>query len=113
MSRCHKRCMLLIIFVLFLVVPSAWAGIRCGNDIISTGDTRVQVRAKISACGEILETDTFVRETTRKRKKEKFTIQIKVDQWFIKVRERGSFYCYPLTFEDGKLTDIGRWTRCN
>ena len=36
-----------------------------------------------------------------------------VERWYIRVNERGGKYCYPLTFEDGLLQNIGNWTKCD
>ncbi len=101
-----------ILFFLF-TFSAANAGIRCGNDIISTGDTKTQVLIKIKSCGEILEKDSYVRGTTYTSSKTyETTTQTKIDQWYTRINERGSYYCYPLTFENGKLTTIGKWSRC-
>ncbi len=112
MCHIHKIILLTALFLLFALCP-ANAGIRCGNDIISTGDTKVEVMVKVKTCGEILEKDGYVREKTYTSSENKeTTTQTKVDQWYIRVKEKGSNYCYPLTFEDGELTTIGRWSRC-
>lgn len=36
-----------------------------------------------------------------------------IERWYIRVKERGGMYCYPLTFEEGILKDIGSWKQCN
>jgi len=35
-----------------------------------------------------------------------------IERWYIRVKERGGFYCYPLLFEEGVLVEIGRWKKC-
>ncbi|MCG8638040.1 MAG: DUF2845 domain-containing protein [Desulfobacterales bacterium] len=99
--------------ILLSLFSPANAGIRCGNDIISTGETKVEVLVKLKSCGEILEKDAYIKESTYKKGSDEITSQVKVDQWQIRIKERGSHYCYPITFEDGELTTIGRWSRCD
>lgn len=43
-----------------------------------------------------------------KVKKERVT-----EVWYIRVKEREGMYCYPLSFEEGRLRSIGRWSRCD
>lgn len=103
------------LLVLILYAVPAQAGIRCENDIISTGETTFQVQAKLSMCGEVLGKEVVGTQTTKEKKaddkveeKEKL-----VERWYIRVNERGGKYCYPLTFEDGLLQNIGNWTKCD
>ncbi|WP_319574854.1 DUF2845 domain-containing protein [uncultured Desulfobacter sp.] len=95
----------------------AFAGVRCGNDIISIGDTKTTVVSKLRECGDILNKDTYTKEIktqlNKKKGGEKITIQKRIDLWSIRIRERGGHYCYPLTFEDDILTEIGQWSRCD
>lgn len=93
------------------------AGIRCENDIISKGDTSSEVMLKLSRCGEVLNKEVIRKETSVETNKNKSGEKIKkeklIELWFIRVKERGGMYCYPLTFEEGRLQRIGDWSRCN
>lgn len=106
------------IFIFLVLIFSGHAtvsaGIRCGNDIISPGDTKTLVAGKLQSCGDILDRDSYVKETTTTASEtETTTGSQKIDIWSIRITERGNSYCYPLTFEDGLLTEIGSWSRCN
>nr|WP_320192599.1 DUF2845 domain-containing protein [uncultured Desulfobacter sp.] len=109
----------IIVLACFLFYDGiAFAGVRCGNDIISIGDIKTTVVSKLQSCGEILNKDTYTKEIeTELNEKEgwgKIKIQKRIDLWSIRIREKGSnYYCYPLTFEDNILTEIGRWSRCD
>ena len=98
------------LLILFIFVCQAHGGIRCSNDIISIGDTSMEVRIKLKKCGEVLEKEVVQKDYVKHKK----NIQEKlIENWYIRVNERGGSYCYPLTFESGKLNDIGRWGKCN
>lgn len=106
----------LLFFTLFLVlIYPVQAGIRCGNDIISIGETTSQVKLKLGKCGEVLDKEIVRIETAEeenrnfKAKKEKKL----VERWYIRVKERGGMYCYPLTFDEGLLQSIGNWSKCD
>lgn len=108
---------ILAIVMTILCTHSSHAGIRCGNDIISVGDSMAQVVMKLSKCGKVLDKNVVSTETTINRddtsdgdkiKKKKVT-----EIWFIRVSERGGMYCYPLTFEEGFLKSIGDWSQCD
>ncbi|MCG8641654.1 MAG: DUF2845 domain-containing protein [Desulfobacterales bacterium] len=92
----------------------AQAGIRCKNDIISEGDTSSEVKIKLMACGTVLDKEIVSRETVVKKKTDKTVKKEKVTEiWYIRVKERGGMYCYPLSFEEGVLQRIGNWSRCD
>ncbi len=113
MYHLHKHLILTTIIFFFITLSTANAGIRCGNDIISTGDTKTQVLVKIKNCGEILEKDSYIKGSTYTTSDNyKTTTQTKIDLWSTRIKERGSYYCYPLTFENGELATIGKWSRC-
>lgn len=95
--------------IFFLSSGSVFAGIRCGNDIISIGNTKILVTNKIQSCGRILDKDTYTKEISDSSGGE----GIRIDFWSVRIKERGGHYCYPLTFEDGILTTIGSWSRCD
>jgi len=84
------------------------AGIRCGNDIISKGDTKMDVMVRLENCGTIMDKDSYTRESGTGETK----TQTLIETWYLRVKDRGSSYCYPITFEDGVLETIGKWTRC-
>lgn len=113
------RKILITIFlgIFFLGNGSVFAGIRCGNDIISIGDTKILVTSKIQSCGRILDKDTYTKEISDSSGEEEIKtskrIDIRIDRWSVRIKERGGYYCYPLTFEDGILTNIGSWSRCD
>ncbi|WDP92167.1 MAG: DUF2845 domain-containing protein [Desulfobacter sp.] len=104
----------ILIVSLFFIFNHAplFAGIRCGNDIISTGNTKSVVAAKIQSCGQILDKDAYLK-TVEDAEDNTIKTEKKIDLWSVRIKERGNNYCYPLTFEDGVLTDIGAWSRCN
>ncbi|WP_394699249.1 DUF2845 domain-containing protein [uncultured Desulfobacter sp.] len=49
----------------------AFAGVRCGNDIISIGDTKTTVVSKLRECGDILNKDTYTKEIKTQLNKKK------------------------------------------
>jgi hypothetical protein len=93
------------------------AGIRCENDIISIGETSSEVILKLGRCGEVLNKEVIRKETSVETNKNKSGEKVKIERlielWHIRVKERGGMYCYPLTFEEGRLQRIGNWSRCN
>lgn len=107
--------------VLILVIATysnpIHAGIRCENDIISIGDTSSEVMVKLSRCGQVLNKEVIRKETSVETNKNKSDEKVKkeklIELWSIRVKERGGMYCYPLTFEEGRLQSIGRWSRCD
>lgn len=104
-----------LLTVLTLYICPAHAGIRCENDIISLGETTFEVQVKLSKCGEVLNKEVVGTQTTKEKKaddkvEEKEKV---VERWYIRVKERGGMYCYPLTFEDGLLKNIGNWSKCD
>ncbi len=93
------------------------AGIRCENDIISVGDTSSEVMIKLSRCGKVLDKEVVRKETTvetdDKKNGEKVKKETLTEIWYIRVKERGGMYCYPLSFEEGRLQSIGNWSKCD
>lgn len=98
------------------------AGIRCENDIIAVGYSPSEVMIKLNCCGEVLGKDIVSRETVSKitvadTKEEKTGEMVKkeivTEIWYIRVKERGGVYCYPLSFEEGRLKSIGNWNSCD
>ncbi len=93
------------------------AGIRCENDIISIGDTSSEVMIKLSRCGKLLDKEVVSKETIvdtdDKKTGEKVKKEKSIEIWYIRVKERGGMYCYPLSFEEGRLQSIGNWSKCD
>ncbi|MEJ2639140.1 MAG: DUF2845 domain-containing protein [Desulfosarcinaceae bacterium] len=102
-------------FVLgFMLVSQASAGIRCGNDLITIGDTGFEVLAKLETCGRVIDkAPVATRTETERNGKEEESEERLIERWYIRVDEKGSGYCYPLTFEKGILIEIGGWHRCD
>lgn len=113
MTRMYQYILLAGAILVILPLQTVHSGIRCENDIISLDETKLEVMAKLKRCGEVMEKESYVKETTYSKGQDKTKTQILIDQWFIRVKERGNYYCYPLEFQDGKLTRIGDWSRCN
>ena len=94
-----------------------YAGIRCENDIISIGETSAEVMIKLSRCGEVLNKEVVSKETSvdtnKKKSDEKVKKEKLMELWYIRVKERGGMYCYPLTFEEGRLKSVGNWSKCD
>ena len=109
---------LLILAILTLWCAPAY-GIRCSNDIISTGDRDLEVKLKLKDCGEVISKDIIGKETTSSHNiNSKQHIEITkeeqlIERWHIRVVEQGGKYCYPLIFRGGILTEIGSWTQCD
>ena len=90
--------------IIGLLIPDTASAIRCGNDIIQISDTTFEVEMKLQECGEVLKKYVARRRSSSSRPEKQ--------RWHIRVEERVTAYCYPLTFEDGVLTKIGDWTEC-
>lgn len=105
----------ILIFVIATYSYPIHAGIRCENDIISIGETSSEVVAKLSKCGQVLNKEVIRKETSVETDKsgEKVKKEKLIELWYIRVKERGGMYCYPLTFEEGRLQGIGNWRRCD
>ena len=115
-----KRSVLLLsAIILVLAFGQATAGIRCGNDFISPGDSTFEVTLKMEKCGEIMGKENVSKETTTTkehgpgRDTRKIEVEKMIERWYIRVQEQGGKYCYPLTFEEGILKEIGNWKKCN
>ena len=72
---------------------------------------------KLSECGEVLNKEIVGKETIVETDKENSNKKVKkeiiTENWYIRVKERGGMYCYPLTFEEGYLKSIGNWHKCD
>ena len=93
------------------------AGIRCAIDLISIGDTSSEVMLKLNRCGEVLDKEVVSKQTVVEsdstKTGETVSKETMTEIWYVRVKERGGAYCYPLTFEEGLLQNIGRWSRCD
>jgi hypothetical protein len=110
----NRRCEMKIgytlaaVIVATLISQSVEAGIRCGNELIKIGDSTGAVADKLGNCGKI----TYqVNLGTEEELRNDRWITFVVTRWYVVVDERGGRYKYPLTFKNGRLTDIGRWQR--
>ena len=126
-SVCHPNRWLALIWIAGLLAaaaPAAASSLRCGNDLIIVGDAAYLVARKIEKCGRILQ-----RAVVGERKRREFvpfgfpfaeedrphgrwsTRTVVVETWFVLI-DSYTDYCYELTFEGGKLTDIGDFQKC-
>lgn len=104
----------LMVLIGIFCCSQAVAGIRCGNDLISVGDTSFEVRIKLDLCGSIIEKERVGTTTETQSEGEKAVAEERnIERWYIRVNEKGGAYCYPLTFEGGRLLEIGTWRKCN
>ncbi|MFA5322255.1 MAG: DUF2845 domain-containing protein [Smithella sp.] len=83
-----------LIFFLSFTVGGAWA-FRCGNGLVSTGDTKTQV---LTTCGKPSSKEKRCKEswTTKKQKCDK-----KVEVWYYNCGDND--FIYVLTFENNTL----------
>lgn len=98
---------LYFVFIFIITIsytPMAFSGIRCDRDLISDGDTTLEVTVKIQKCGEIIGREVIRSEDSVGRKRE---------QWLIRVYESYHYYCYLLKFKDGVLDSIEYLRRCD
>jgi hypothetical protein len=111
---------------LALVAPVRAAGssLRCGNDLIYVGDVAYVVERKLAGCGEILSRavvgERKVREfipwghpfSTNERRYGRYAMRtVLIETWFVRV-DSYTDYCYELTFEGGRLSEIGDFQQC-
>ena len=99
-----KKLFVITAMVISFLVPDSSFAIRCGSDIIELGDTTFEVEMKLEECGKVLKKYVSRRPSGSSRPE--------IQRWHIRVEERVTAYCYPLTFEDGVLTKILDWTEC-
>lgn len=84
---------------------------------LSTGQTTSEVMVKLSMCGEVLNKEVIRKDTSVDMDKDKHDEKVirekLIELWYVRVKERGGMYCYPLTFEEGRLKSIGNWNKCD
>jgi hypothetical protein len=100
-----KHLYLLVSLIAVVSCPQfAHSAIRCDRDLISDGDTTLEVTIKLQKCGEILGKEVIRSENSVGRKRE---------EWLVRVYESYHYYCYLLKFRDGKLHSIEYLRRCD
>jgi uncharacterized protein DUF2845 len=117
--RVHWFCIVTFAATLFSISSNASTdGMRCGQRLISTGDTLYAVR---NVCGEPSASDRRVVQRTGKRRVsgpcfkdrdgavrcdrvEEYTVEIVIDEWTYDFGPRR--FVHYLTFEDGKLIKV-------
>jgi len=122
-----KKSIVIISLLTMLLIPTAAsARIRCGNDIISKGDSAFEVKFKLRQCGEL-----FGKEVIQEESSTSFSARIKhrkssshvngqshseiavTERWYIVINERGGDYCWTVIFKRGELYEFEDWERCN
>ncbi len=100
-----KHLYFVVLLIAVISYPQfAHPAIRCDRDLISDGDTTLEVTVKIQKCGEIMGKEVIRSEDSVGRKRE---------QWLIRVYESYHYYCYLLKFKDGVLDSIEYLRRCD
>lgn len=95
--------MLFIGLILIGLCSADGFAFRCGNDLVTTGDTKTQVRiacGKPTSAEKICEEGQSATSVNRKGKTVK-KCGAKVDVWYYNCGDND--YIYALTFENGKL----------
>jgi hypothetical protein len=87
-----KKLFIIVAMVISVVLPNVVFAIRWGNDRIQIGDTTFEVQAKMKECGQILDKDVVRRNASGGS-------YIKIEHGYIRVEERASAYCYPLSLD--------------
>jgi hypothetical protein len=103
---------------------AAGSSLRCGNDLIRIGDVAYVVERKLDDCGEILSRavtgERKVREwtpwghpfSTNDRRYGRYAMRtVLIETWFVRI-DSYTDYCYELTFEGGRLIEIGDFQQC-
>ena len=125
-EKLFKQLIIIFLIIVFLMPAAALARIRCGNDIISKGDSSGRVRMKLRKCGEILEKEIIEEHTegtfsagTRHVKNHTYTSgdfqsdTERTERWYILVHETGGDYCWSIIFRGGILIEFEDWERCD
>jgi hypothetical protein len=119
----------LILIAIFAFPNLGMARIRCGNDLISEGDTAFDVAIRMRNCeGEIVGRQTIgergtghveMNTTYQNRGKTSYsegTIYAKSaveERWYVRLKEGAYHYCYRFLFLRGTLEKIEGWERCD
>ena len=120
----EKTARVLMVFVFIgLFSNYAFAGLRCGNDLIQIGDSAYKVTKKISKCGKILakeEHNKLLSSGTKKSlvvgnigtsSESHRSTTLLIGTWYILI-DSYTDYCYDLTFVDKILKKIGDYEEC-
>lgn len=97
-----KSAVLFALLLLFCLPEPALAALRCGSDLVTTGDSKLEVQKK---CGE-----PFWRESRGAEEREgvgsgrELRRFIDIDEWIYNFGPRQ--FLYHLTFENGRLVEI-------
>ncbi|MGB5155862.1 DUF2845 domain-containing protein [Desulfobacterium sp. N47] len=116
-----KKLSIYIYFIILSVAltASTASALRCGNDLISEGDSTSKVRITLkNNGGEIIEktySDARGGKSSNSKKKGRYSSHTGViEKWFIRAPSGyGRPYCYELTFVGSKLEEIGSGVDCN
>lgn len=82
--------------------------------LITIGETSFEVIKKLATCGMVIDKALVATHTESKKIAQgEVSEECIVERWYIRVDEKGGSYCYPLTFEEGILKEIGNWRRCD
>jgi hypothetical protein len=92
----------LLLAALIVLIPHASIAMRCGNDLVDVGDTKIDLLKK---CGEpalkeeIGEDASFENDSLGRRKEKRY-----VEQWTYNFGS--TRFIYLLTLKNGKVVDI-------
>jgi len=114
-----------VCMVLGMTSPAqAGSSLRCGNGLIHVGDVTYVVERKLEGCAEILSRavvgERKIREwmpwghpfSTNDRRYGRYaTRSVIIETWFVRI-DSYTDYCYELTFEGGRLIEIGDFQQC-
>jgi len=119
-----RACLLPVLALLLAGRPAEASSLRCGNDLIYTGDPAYVVERKIERCGRILQRSVTGERKMREwvpfghpfpesdRRYGRTTVRtVVIETWFVLV-DSYTDYCYELTFEGGRLMKIGDFQDC-
>jgi hypothetical protein len=115
---------IVFLMVVFLIPAAAFARIRCGNDIITKGDSSGRVMVKLRKCGELLEREiieenteaTFSGRTKYKKNRSdssgNFRSATEVsERWHVIIHKREGDIYWQLIFRGGNLIKFEDWER--
>ena len=110
-----KNSIIISLIFMFLVPGVVSARIRCGNNIISKGDSSAKVMMGIRKCGEIIEKEVIqenIKGTIRRNGDFNATSEL-TERWYMVVNQSGGDYCWTLIFKGGRLFEFENWDRCD
>ena len=111
---------------IFLIPQTTSARIRCGNNLISKGDSSFEVKYRLRQCGELIGKEVIQENSegsfsanvqhkkNRSRVNGNFQSETELtERWFIVINTRGGDYCWTVIFKGGVLYEFEDWERCN